>query len=90
MFGTTRRVRITVDVHFRGVYKAGYHCIGKFTCCKLFCKMTVHRDVGKKFANWYNGLAIIRIAVCQYDLNTAWISDLVWRSEQPVKSYCLT
>ena len=37
----------------------------------------------------YSGIAIIRIScVPVYDLNIARISDLVLRSEQPVKSYC--
>ena len=42
----------------------------------------------------YSGFSIIRIAVwivvCQHNLNTARISDLVQRSEQSIKSYCFT
>ena len=37
----------------------------------------------------YSRFSIIPIAVCQYNLNTAWVSDLVQKSEQPVKTDCL-
>ena len=38
----------------------------------------------------YSGFSIIRLAVCQYNLNTALISELVWISEQAIKSYFIT
>ena len=31
-----------------------------------------------------------KLHVCQYNLNTARISELVQISEQPIKSYCVT
>ena len=38
----------------------------------------------------YSKFSIILTVVCQYNLNTAWISDLVWISEQAIKSYFFT
>ena len=38
----------------------------------------------------YSGFSIIQTAVCQYNLNSVRISELVRISEQPFKSYCVT
>ena len=38
---------------------------------------------------WYSGFSITRPAVCQFNLDTARISNLVRISRQSIKSYCI-